>query len=381
MTNSKKTVWWLIAIVAILLVIWGVTNKGTSSVDNGPIKIGAMVPLTGDAATYGEGAKNVYQLAVEEINSAGGINGRQVQLIIEDSKCNGKDATNAAQKLINVDGVKVIIGGFCSSESLSTISVAEGAKVALFSPGSSSPDLTGKSAYFFRNYPSDSSQGSTIAQVVYDQGMRKVAFLQEQTDYPLGVYKAFVEKFQSLGGTVLKEEFPTGAKDFRSALSKLKAEKPDALFINTQTPAVSETVIKQFASLGWKVQLLINDATAGDTKTIAANATVLEGAIAAEFGVDITNEKFKHLTSAYKQKYGSDLPYQSYGQTEYDAFFMLKDAIEAVGYDGTKIATWGHQVTNWQGASGSVTIGSNGDRIGGHRAEIVKNGKIEAYTK
>ena len=380
----KKVIWLVVAV----LVIWGISmvaGKGAPSdkadVSGDSYKIGVMSPLTGDAAVYGEGARNVYVLAVEEINNAGGVNGKKLELIIEDSKCNGKDGSNAAQKLVNVDKVQVILGGFCSGESLSAAPVAEAAKVALFSPGSSSPDLTGKSPYFFRNYPSDSSQGAVIAQVVYDQGKRKVAILQEQTDYALGVNKAFTEKFTALGGTIVKEEFPTATKDFRSQLAKLKNEKPDVFFVNTQTPASSDVVLQQFADLGWKIPLLINDATAGDPATLTKHKAVLEGAITAEFGVNKENPKFKALVDAYKAKYNAELPYQSYGQTEYDAVYMIKDAILAVGYDGTKIAQWGHNVNGWEGASGSITIGANGDRASGHSPEIVKNGKVEAYKK
>ncbi len=387
MNKGLKAVIWIVVIVIVIWLLSAAAGSkapagANNAVQSDTYKIGVMVPLTGDAAVYGEPARNIYQIAADEINVAGGVGGKNIQLIVEDSKCNGKDATNAAQKLVNVDKVQVIIGGFCSSESLSSIAVAEAGKVALFSPGSSSPDLTGKSPFFFRNYPSDSSQGSVIAQVAYDQGRRKVAFLQEQTDYPLGIYKAFNDKFTSLGGTIVKEEFPTASKDFRSQIAKLKAEKPDALFVDTQTPAASDVVLQQLADSGWKVPVLLNDATMGDAATIAKNKKILEGAISAEFGVDPTNEKFVHLQDAYKAKYGTDeLPYKSYGQTEYDAVYMVKDAILAAGYDGEKIAAWGHAVSGWEGASGSITIGADGDRASGHRPEIVKNGKIEPYTK
>lgn len=182
--------------------------------------------------------------------------------------------------MVNVDEVEVIIGPFCSSESLAAIPIVEEAEVAMLSPGASSPDLTGKSRFFARNYPSDSTQGKVLAETASTRGWKKVAVLQEQSDYPLGIYKAFSENFEKLGGTVVGEEFPTNTTDFRSLLTKLKGEKPDALLIDPQTPANGERVLKQLSDLGWKPALMINDAVSGDPKTIENNKTVLEGALA-----------------------------------------------------------------------------------------------------
>lgn len=337
----------VIGLVVLVLVLWGISSWVGGPSVKGPIKIGFTGPLTGDAAAYGEPARNITAMAVAEINTAGGINGRQIEVVYEDGKCNGKDASSAAQKLVNVDKVQVIIGGFCSSESLASVPIAEAAKVAMISPGSSSPDLTGKSAYFVRNYPADTAQGKVLAEAAIARGWKKVAFLQEQTDYALGVFKAFSSRFAELGGTVVKEEFPTATSDLRSMIAKLKAEKPDALFIDTQTPAVAEKGLKQFQESKWKVPLLVNDVVPGNPATVTAYSKTLEGALTAEFGTDPANVKFASLISNYKAKYGSDMPYQSYGQTEYDAVYLVRDALLAVGDNGEKIATWLRTVKDW----------------------------------
>ncbi len=373
-------------IVLVLIIIGGIfffTRSAKAPEATGPLKVGVLLPMTGDAATYGEAARNIYQIAADEINKAGGVKGRPLELIVEDSKCNGKDAANAAQKLVNVDYVQIIIGGFCSGESMAAVPIAAAAKVALFSAGSSNPGLTGISPFFFRNYPSDSSQGAIIAEVSYtDKNWKKVAVIQEQTDYAGGVFKAFSEKFVSLGGMIAKEEFPSATTDFRSILSKLKTANADALFIDTQTPPMTARILDQLGQLKWKPALIINDATAGDTKTVAQYAGLLEGALTAQFGVDEQNPKFQHILEAYKTKYGgNELPFQSYGQTEYDAVYMVRDAIAAVGYDGQKIADWSRTVKNWEGASGKITILPSGDREGGHRPQVVKAGKVENYSR
>jgi branched-chain amino acid transport system substrate-binding protein len=383
MNNNNLLAWVIIAIVVIGGGWWLLSsNGGGASSGTGPIKIGVILPLTGDAATYGEPALNVYKLAVNEINNAGGVNGRPLQLVTEDGKCTGQDAASAAQKLVNVDNVQVILGGFCSGESLAAVPIAAQAKVALFSGGSSSPKLTDASPYFSRDYPSDATQGKVLADVAYnDKGWRKIAFIQEQTDYAQGVYDAFSQEFQKLGGTVTNDQFTTGTTDFRSVVTKIRDAKPDAVFVDTQTAAAANRVLTQITQLGWTPKILLSDVTMGDPPTLEANKTLLQGALGAEFGVDPSNPKYAALVSSYKSTYGSDMPYQSYGQTEYDAVYLIKDAIAAVGYNGTKIANWLHDVNNWQGASGSITIGASGDPVAGHRPEVVIDGAVQPYTK
>ena len=380
----------LVAIVVIALIIWGISaatsrngeqgtagGKGDRGNSSGgqTIKIGVIGPFTGDASAYGEPLRNVVALAIEEVNAAGGVSGALLEAIYEDGKCNGKDAANAMQKLANVDKVEVVLGGFCSGESLASVPIAEAAKVALFSPGSSSPDLTGISPFFFRNYPSDATQGKVLANAARNmKGWKKVAVIQEQSDYALGNFKSFSENFSKLGGTTVREEFPSNTTDFRSILVKLRSQSPDALFINPQTPATGERILKQLSDLNWRPALILNDAFSGDPKTLENNKVILEGALTAEFGTDVSNTKFARLLIEYKDKYAAEMPYQSYGQTEYDAVFMIVDAIKTVGYDGEKIAAWSRTVKDWEGASGKVTIEPSGDRTSGHVLKVIRNG-------
>ena len=387
---------WIVGIIIVVLIILaaifhnkqetgeystntlGISSKSAANT----YKIGVLLPLTGDAASYGEPAKNIYQIATEEINQTGGVNGKKIELIIEDSKCNGQDSANATQKLINVDKVQIIVGGFCSSESLAAEPIAESNKVALFSAGSSSPKLTGISHYFFRNYPSDASQGAVLADTTYNKkGFKKIAMMQEQTDYAIGINKAFSDKFQSLGGTIIQEQFATADTDFRSQLTKLKAQNSDALFLDTQTSASAKRVLKQIQDLGWKPNFVFSDVVLTDPTVLSQFKNLLEGALAAAVGVDLNNLKFAHLLAAYKAKFNTDLPFQTYAQTEYDSIYMVKDAISQVGYNGQKIADWSRTVKNWQGATGSITISANGDPLSAYSAMMIKDNKLVPFAK
>ncbi len=372
----KNTIIAVVVIVIIGAIAWyGWSNKsaGTDLAEGEPIKIGVISPMTGDGAVYGEPYVNILRLAADEINVAGGIDGHDVELIVEDGKCSGASAASAAQKLVNVDKVQIIIGGICSSESLAVIPVAEQSKVIVFSPGSSSPDLTDASKFFVRNYPSDNTQGIVLAKAALERDMKKVAFMQEQTDYAIGIFNSFSGEFENGGGAVVNETYVSETSDFRSQLNKLKAENPDALFLDVQTPAAAQRILKQLIELNWKPQIIFSD-VASDPATVASAPTLTEGALSAQYGINPGNTKFESLKSNYTAKFGGELPFPSYAQTEYDALYLIRDAVEEVGYSGEKVAKWLRGVKNWEGASGLTTIKSNGDRDGGHVLNVVKNG-------
>lgn len=376
MSNGAKIGWAAAILIVIALGWWAFTNKGSNQAvqQTGPIKIGVIGPFTGDAAVYGEPLQKTIQLAVDQANAAGGVDGRQVQAIFEDGKCDSTAAVNAANKLIQTDGVQAIIGGFCSGETIPVVPIAEQAKVFLFSPSASSPKLTGISTFFARDYPSDSKQGEVLATLAQSKGYKNIAFIQEQTDYAAGLYQAFDTSFTASGGKTENQQFPSNATDFRSALVSLKSAKPDALFIDTQTPATADRVAKQLRELGWKPQIFLSDVTMGDPKTLAADKDLFEGAYGAQFVPDETNPKLKQLEADYKAKYGVDLPYVGYMSCGYDAVNLLLQGAATVGYDGAKLAAWSRTIQNWPGATGSITIGQNGDRVSGHVPQVVKNG-------
>lgn len=371
----KKVATPIICLVVLAGILFIIKDKAIADT----YKIGFIGALTGDGAAYGEPLRNVAQIAVDEINQAGGIEGKKVELIAEDGKCTGEGGAAAASKLVNVDKVKVIIGGVCSNESLAAIPIVEAAKVALLSPSSNSMDLTGRSPLFFRDYPTVTEEGRVLADLADAHGKKLVGFLQEQDAFTLGVAKAFSDEFLK-ADKVLKveyENFSPGTTDFKTHILNLRAKNPDVVFINPLNPGTGSIILDQMKALGWKPQLMINDPIAGDSSTLMKNMDMLEGAWTTEFAVDLNNLKMSDLINQYKVKYGTAVPYQSFAQTTYDAVYLVRDAIQAVGYDGQKIAAWGHAIKDWQGASGSITIDTNGDRVGGPVTRIVRNGKLE----
>ena len=374
MNKNQKIVWWVVGIVVVIgLVWWGISKNGGSG---NVIKIGFIGPLTGDAAAYGEPFQNTVQLAVSEINAAGGIGGKQIQMIYEDDQCDGTAGANAVQKLVNVDGVQTIVGSMCSGSTIAGVPISAAGKVVLFSPGASSPKLTGISPYFFRDIPSDNMQGKVDADTAYTkENWHTVAVIQEETDYAQGVGGAFTQSFQADGGKVISQGFPTGATDFRSILTTLRSQNPDALFVDTQDPPSTSRILDQLAELGWKPHIIINDATSGDVPTLTKYAAQLNGAITAEFLPSKDNATYQHFNEAYQAAYHADIPYYEYMVASYDAIYLLASGIKQVGYNGTALAQWSRTINNWPGASGLITISSDGDRVSGHTPEIINNGQ------
>ncbi len=260
MNKVGQIILWIVVIVVIVLIIWWATSeKGPS--EEGPIKIGVLAPLTGDVAAVGQNLRAGVELAVEEINANGGINGRNLEVIFEDGICNAKDATNAANKLVNIDKVPVIIGGLCSSETLAAAPIAENAETVLLSPCSSSPDITDAGDYIFRDYPSDTFQGKKGAEIAYDElGSRNAAILYCLSDWCVGLDRVFKETFTGLGGSIVAEEsFEQKSRDLRTQLTKIKAANPDLIYFVSYTESAVNG-LKQIKELGIEIKILGADA-------------------------------------------------------------------------------------------------------------------------
>lgn len=368
----------IITVVVLLLVavgIWYVTRGPVSQ--TGPIKIGFIGPLSGDAATYGEPMRNAVSLAVDEINASGGVKGRQIEVIYEDGKCNGKDAATATQKLINVDKVKIIIGGTCSGETLGAAPIAEAAKVILFSPGSGSPDITNAGDYIFRNFPSDASSGKKMAELAIERNLKKVALLVETTDYAQALKKVFMKRFTELGGTVVADEaFTSAATDMRTQITKIKSANPAAVYLVPQTPARAEIALRQFGELGLKTQILSNEIINSDIILKDVGPRV-EGVLYAEPAFDENAPLSKTYLDKHKAKYGTlgqGLP-SIYLATAYDAVYILKELLTQYGEDIGKIKAGLYAIKNRQGTAGRLTIDQNGDPVFEYVVKTIKGGK------
>jgi len=369
MNTTTKTIVWVVVILAVIWVGYSLIKSSEQS-STGPIKIGFIGPLTGDAANIGQSSRAAIELATDEINKAGGINGRNLEVIYEDGQCTGQVASNAANKLINVDKVPVILGGLCSGETSSFAGAAEQAKTVVLSYCSSAPAITNAGDYIFRDYPSDLYQGAYAADYIYTNlGKKKVAVLYAKSDWGNGIKDVFSKKFKELGGTIVAEEgYEQTSRDLRTQLTKIKAVNPELVYFLGYTEA-SIPGIKQAKELGLNIPLFGGDAW-DDTKIWQDAGTAGEGAM--------YTVVYTPLTEEYKNKMGDNAATVCAPQA-YDAAHLISEVMKKIGTKTEDIKNELYNTVYTQGVSSEeIKFDSNGDLVGANYIiKVVRNGKAE----
>lgn len=373
---SKKT-GIVLAGLAVLALLAGAacTSKTQVQEDKTPIKLGWLGALTGDVSSIGTVDRQAAELAVKEINDAGGVNGRQLEMIYEDAACDAKIGSNAGNKLINIDKVVAIVGGLCSGETLAVAPVAEQNKVIMMATGATSPAITNAGDFIFRVVASDSYQGKYAANFVYNTlGKRKAAVVYAKTDYTEGLATVFSEEFKKLGGeVVLTDTFLQTDRDLKTQLTKVKESNAEIMcfFAHTEAGIVG---LKQAKELGLSMPIL-GPETFSDPKVVAAQGT--EG-VMYTLPVSKDSESFKNAFLAFASR--TDVPV--YAAQTYDAVKILAQAIKNVGTDTTKIKDELYKTQNYDGVSGSIGFDSNGDLMtAAYDVMVIKNNKAEKYQQ
>ncbi|MCK4387023.1 MAG: ABC transporter substrate-binding protein [Candidatus Pacebacteria bacterium] len=363
MTNTTKTI---LGLIIAILVVWGIYSilqKSSEPMANEPIKIGFIGPLTGDMATYGETEKNTIEIALEEINQSGELK-RKLEVIYEDGKCSGKDAVTAAQKLINIDKVHIILGGLCSTETLGVAPLVESNKVILFSSLSSNPSISQAGDYIFRNSPSDSEFGRADAEFIVSQGIKRVAIITENTDYSQGVREIMKNIFQEKNIDIVADEiFNSGTKDFRTYLTKIKSVNPEAIYINPGgSAAVAGLIPKQIGELGIKNVKIFGNFLLGDKEALSVGGQAMEGIIFSD-SKDLT-QLSGSLIEKYKSKFEKDPAHDALVAARYDSVYIIKDAIKSCGNDDSDcIKNYLYDMPEYSGMIGSYKFDLNGDLL------------------
>ena len=330
-----------------------------------PYRIGVMESVTGPGETYGNVAVQAKQMAVEEINAAGGVNGRMIELIVEDEKCNAQDAITAYRKLTDVDGVKIILGTSCSGAMLGAAPLAEAEGVVMFSGLATNPDIANAGDYIFRTSMSDAQVGIDTGNVLWADGIRTLATITEATDYAEGVRRTSVEQFEKRGGQIVGEErYASDVTDFRSQLTKLLNANPDGLHVAAQSEFTGGTIVKQARELGYAGPIYSDIVPIGTTALeIAGDAATGMKAITAD--LDPANSKAQEVIANFRTKYDYvTLPW--YLGSAYDDVYItaecLKQTEDDQDADGFRDCLYG---ITWSGAIGdNYSFDSSGEVVG-----------------
>ena len=349
----------LFAVTSLLLAC----DMGGS--DDEPYRIGVMESLTGPGETYGTVANQAKQMAADEINAAGGIDGRMIELIVEDSKCGAQDAITAYKKLTDVDEVKIILGTSCSGAMLGAAPLAEEDGIILFSGLATNPDIANAGDYIFRTSMSDAQLGVDTGNLLWSDGVRNLATITESTDYAEGVRRTSVAQFEKRGGTVVAEErYASDVTDFRTQLTKLLNANPDAIHLAAQSEFTGGTIVKQLRELGYEGQIYTEVVPIGATALeIAGNAA--DGLKAVTADLDPANSKAQEVLSNFKAKYDYvTLPW--YLGSAYDDVYITAECLAQTeddqDADGFRDCLYG---ITWSGAIGdNYSFDSNGEVVG-----------------
>ena len=384
MIFSKKSLRLACAVLGAALL--GSVFAGCGSKESGDtIKVGANFELTGNVANYGNATIEGLQLAIDEANEAGGINGKKIELVSVDDKSEAAESINAATKLISDDDVKVIVGPATTGLVLAETQTATDAKVPIIAPCATSPEATVENGkvkpYVFRSCFIDPQQGEVMATFAAKDLKAKTAviYVDNSSDYSKNLAKVFKEKFEAAGGKVVMEEaFLQKDQDFKATLTKLKTANADVMFVPAYYEEVGK-IVKQAREMGINSAILGTDGW-DDTKVVdIAGADALNNTF---FSTHYSEKdaEVQGFIEAYKKKYNR-AP-NVFAALGYDAGKMLVDALKRAGSGDTeKIREALEATKDLKVGTGTISMDKNHNPIKTAVILEMKNGEKELKAK
>src|SRR3954470_6545943 len=336
----------------------GSGNVGSGGSDTGVIKIGEVGSMTGTEATFGTSSDRGIQLAVTEVNGAGGIKGRQLQVIALDDEGKPEEAATAATRLISSEHVLALLGEVASTRSLFMAPKAQAAKVPMVSPSSTNEKVTAVGDYIFRACFIDPFQGYVMAKFATDTlKLKKAAILRDvRNDYSVGLAKVFSDNFTRMGGKIVaNESFSNGDVDFKAQLTNIKAAGPDALYVPAYYTEVG-LIARQAREIGLTVPMLGGDGWDSE-KLYEIGGPALEGSyFSNHYSVDDPSPRVQEFVNKFKKEYGGQVP-DSLAAQAYDAAGMLFDGMKrAKDITGPSIRDALAETKNYRGVTGDITM-------------------------
>lgn len=324
----------------------------------GTFKVALLFPMSGDVATYGESSKNGVMIAIEEWNAKGGVLGRQIEAIVEDSQCSAEPAVSAANKVISQDGVKYIIGEVCSSASIPVSEITAAKGVLQISPTSTNPQVTVDQAgnakpTVFRACFIDPFQGTVGAQFALTElGAKTAAVLLDQgNDYVRGLAEYFREAFEAGGGQVVVwETYTAEDSDFSAILTKVKDASPDILYLPDYYSTVN-LIAAQAREVGITATMLGGD---GWDSSQLDRAAVDGGYHTNHYSAADPRPIVQEWVKKYTAKYGAEP--DALATLAYDAANVLFQGIEKAGKDDPLAVAKAMEGMTFSVVSGEITF-------------------------
>lgn len=363
----------------IILVVYGVGCSSDSDKDT--ITIGMLVPLTGNGASFGAGERDGVMLAVAEINAVGGINGKKVELIIEDTKTEPPVAVTAVTKLIYRDKVPVLLGSAASLDVPAYMDILEEAQVPQLLPVAVMPIITERGAkWTFRSAMNDKIAATMMSNFVRNElGAEKIALLLEESAFG-DTGRIFGEKMTEMGVSPLTiETFKRGDNDMSAQLIKIKNLGATHIQFWGYYADYAQ-IARQIKQLKMDVQLMGNQAPVTQ-KTIDLGGEALEGAMNVCLFVPTAKDpKIQAFASKFQSKYGY-LP-DTWAAQSYDGMYILAEALKKGGTDSKKIRDALAETKDFKGITGTITFNDKGDaEFRGTSIVVIKDGQFIPYKE
>ena len=372
----------ILSVVLFIMLCAGMVFAGGGKDDGDVVKIGGIFPLSGGVAVYGIGCRNGVELAIKEINAAGGINGKKIVLISEDDEGNPEKTVNAYKKLTTKYGVKFVIGSLTSGCTKAITYLAQAGKIIQIAPAATAEDITDAGDFIFRACFIDPFQGTVGGKFAAENlKAKKAAVLYDvNNDYSVGLYENFKIEFEKKGGKVVSaESYSTGDKDFNAQLTKIKNANPDVVYLPDYYATVA-LIAKQLRASGINTPIVGADGWDGIIDN--AGDEVLNGFFSNHYAADSTDKAVVKFVNAYKADY-KDTPV-SFAALGYDCMYLLKDAMtSAKTTTDTTAVKKALEATNGAYVTGNLTFDKKHNPVkSAVMVEIVKeNGKLTVVYK
>lgn len=347
-----------IAMVA-LVAVSGAFAAG--STDSDSYNIGFIGPMTGDNANYGILCENAVRLAVDKCNANGGINGKMVNMITEDSEGTVEKGLAAIEKLSSSDNITALVGPVFTGVAFAVGERCQNEGIPMISPSATHKDITNIGDYVFRTVVSDGLQGDVAGHYFYEVlGYRNIGCLYIKNDYSQGLYEGMKEAFEACGGTVSAvETAQIGDKDFKTQLTRLKASGVEAIYIPNYTVEMAQQ-LEQASQLGIDVPFLSCDGFSNpDIYNLAGDYT--DGVIYVAPAQVEESEAYKTFVEEYTAQFG--VAPDSFATNAYDATNIILEAIAKAGNDRAAVRDAIAGIKDYQGVTGTVNFAANGDLV------------------
>lgn len=366
------------AVIATALVVAGASLGWSGE----PIQIGLSAPLTGNYSEYGTNWKKAMDIAVEKINAKGGIKGRPLQIIAEDSKSDPKDSAQIAQKFSSDPKIVATLGDFTSTACMAAQPIYDRAGLVQLSPTASHPEFAPKSQWSFGVIGTQAAEGPFMANyTVKREGKKRVAVLYINNDWGIAAQEQYVKKAKELGADVVAvDSYFDRDKDFTAVLTKLRGAKPDALYIATMYND-GALMSKQREKLGWNDVAVFGPGSLYSPKLLELGGSSVEGLHTSTiFLENDSRPEVQEFVKTFKAR-NNDVAPNMFAAIAYDAISVLANAIERAGTDRKAIRDELAKTKNYVGMTGKIGFTERRDVERDYHHLIVKNGAWTLYGK